>query len=172
MQRTQISVQPTQFHPSVSAGYPSASRASNQGHSLPANDWLFPTDAPRADNAQTATATVANDGAATDLLAIFIERTAGIPIERFQVATYLVAFFAILGATLMYHGAASTSGIEPLFAAGSISIAVAAATFLGVRTWLLNRLSDTAIEIGMTEAQAKEQSREVMRRLAAPFERS
>lgn len=171
MQRAQINVQSAQFHAPASAGYAGASRMSLASGAISADDWICPpadTDVERAESP----AALVRQSAQVDLLKVFVERTAGTAIERFHVAMYFVAFFAVLAATLMYQGAASASSFNLLFSAGIGSIGVAAVTFIGVRAWLVGQLREVAVELGMSDEQALLESREALRRIAAPFTRS
>lgn len=168
MQRAQVTAQSAQFRAPVAAGYAGAGRLSLQAGAIPADEWMYPPADAAPDEVKAARV---DDALRTDLLAVFIERTSGAPIERFHVAMYFVAFFALLAATLMYQGTASASSFHLFFAAGVASIGLAAGTFVGVRAWLVGQLREVAADLGMSDEQARRSAREALRRVTAPFQR-
>jgi len=167
MQRANVSVDPSQFHSPAPTGYAAPPQSFRRRHAVTVDDLMHrPEESSRAEAPPTVESV-----AAPDLLAIFVERTSGAPIERFHVASYLVMFLAVLGATLLYHGTASAGGFDLLTAAGMGSFAAAAAITVGARAWLTNCLRETAIDIGIPQAQAHDHARIVMQRLTAPSAR-
>jgi hypothetical protein len=163
MQRANVTVDPSQFRSPVPAGYAAPPRSIRRGHAVTVDEMMhWPEESSRA-----AGPPIGESVAPPDLLAIFVERTSGAPIERFHVASCLVSFLAILGATLLYHGTASAGGFDLLTAAGMSSFAAAVAITVGARAWLTNCLRETAIDIGIPQAQAHQHARVVMKRLTA-----
>lgn len=167
MQRANVTVDPSEFQSPVPAGYAATPRSIRRRHSVTVDELMH-----RPEESSGATVPPTGQGVAPpDLLAIFIERTSGAPIERYHATSYVVCFLAVLGATLLYHGNASSGGFELFTAAGFSSFAAAAAMSIGIRSWLTDCLRETAIDIGIPQAEAHEHARAVMQRLTDPSAR-
>lgn len=165
MQRANVTVDPPPFQSPVPAEYASPSRSIRRRHAVTVDGVRrWPEDSSRV-----AGPPIDEIVASPDLLAIFVERTSGAPIERYHAASCLASFLAILGAALLYHGTAG--GFAPLTAAGLGSFGAAVAIIVRSRAQLTNCLRETAIDIGIPRAQARQHARVVMQRLAASLAR-
>jgi len=167
MQRANVTVDPSQFHSPVPEGYAATPQSMGRRRAVTVDELMQRPE----ESSDVAALPTGESDASPDLLEIFIERTSGAPIERYHATSYVVCFLAVLGATLLYHGASSAGGVELFTAAGFSSFAAAAAMTIGVRSWLTNCLRETAIEIGIPQTQANEHARAVMQRLTDPSAR-